>query len=496
VDETPLQKSAHQGAQTRIGEHLRSWREWMPLRGSISSGPGLARAFEGVRAEVFVFSAVFVVAAAIRLVGLGTVPENLTADELDDLQNVYRVLEGTARGGFFGLDWTPGPAFNMYVKAAFVEVFGDGVPASRLYSVAFSLVALVAFYLVARQRLTLLPAALAAFLFATSLWFLHFSRTSWTSISSLLAGLLIAYTLELALMRKTTPYFVALGCAVAFAAYGYFSGRTLILAVIVAGLVAIFLQIRDRNKLITGFVLAGIISFVLFIPQLDTMLDNWEFANQRTSSVSVFNVKGEYLGDTNKAEILFHQTLRAIRGFILLDKSVAEYGLWARYHPADWALLDQVTGIIYWLGLAVGMLLWRRYVYWLVFLLVPLLATQVFSVGTPDASRGLLVAPFMFLFVGVGLEALLGSAGSETSRRSLATAAVVLVIAVGTFNVDRYFDWIEQEQALRVRGPSVHVSEFSEWQLLARQAAKDGRLLSKEEWERHRENVLGRERQE
>jgi hypothetical protein len=494
VDETPLQTTGHQ--VVRVADSMRSWRDRMLVWGPISSGPSLARAFEGVRAEVFLFSAVFVVAAVIRFVSLGTVPENLTADELDDLQNVYRVLEGTARGGFFGLDWTPGPAFNMYVKAGFVELFGDGVPASRLYSVTFSLVALVVFYLVARQRLMQLPALLAALLFATSLWFLHFSRTSWTSISSLLAGLLIAYTLELALSRKTTPYFVALGCAVAFAAYGYFSGRTLILAVIVAGLVAIFLQIRERNKLITGFVLAGIISFVLFLPQLETMLDNWEFANQRTSSVSVFNVEGEYLGDSDKLEILFHQTLRAIRGFILLDKSVAEYGLWARYHPADWALIDQVTGIVYWIGLAVGVLQCRRFAYWWVFLLVPLLATQVFSVGTPDASRGLLVAPFMFLFVGVGMEAVLGLASTETSRRSLATAAVVLVIAIGAFNVDRYFDWIKQEQALRVRGPSVHSGEFSEWQLLARQAAKDGRLLSKEDWERHRENVLGRERME
>jgi 4-amino-4-deoxy-L-arabinose transferase-like glycosyltransferase len=473
---------------------MRSWRDRMLLRGPISSGPSLVRAFEGIRAEVLVFSAVFFLAAVIRLVSLGTVPENLTADELEDLQNVYRVLEGTARGGFFGLDWTPGPAFNMYVKAGFVELFGDGVAASRLYSVAFSLIALVVFYLVARQRLMHLPALLAAFLFATSLWFLHFSRTSWTSVSSLLAGLLIAYTLELALTRKTTPYFVALGCAVAFGAYGYFSGRTLILAVVVAGLVAIFLQIRDREKFITGFVLAGIISFVLFLPQLETMLDNWDLANQRVNSVSVFNIEDEYLGDTDKTEIIFHQTLRAIRGFILLDKSVDQYGLWARYHPADWAFLDQATGVIYWIGLAVGVLQWRRFVYWWIFLLVPLFATQVFSVGTPDASRGLVVAPFMFLFAGVGVEAVLGLASSETFRRSLAATAVVVVLAIGAFNVDRYFSWIEDEQTLRLRGPAVHVNEFSEWQLLAKQASKDGRLLSKEEWDRHRENVIGRER--
>ena len=434
-------------------------------------------------------AAVLTAAAVLRVVDLGTRPANLTADELDDLQNVYQVLEGTA-GGFFGLDWNQAPNFNMYLKAATVIVFGDTVAGARMYGVVLSLATLALFYPLARRRLAPLPSLLAVFLLATSLWFLHFSRTPWVAMSATLAAVLTAYLLDLALEKRNLRLFALLGVTLAFGAYGYFAGRTLVPIVGASFLVALLLREANALTLIRGFALSGVVALILVVPQVNTQIENWDYANTRPRAVSIFSVEGEYLGDDSKLEIAAHQTLRMVRGFILLDSGVVNYGLWARHRPEDWAFIDRATGVLYWLGLGAGVYYWRRFVYWWVFLLVPLFITQVFSTGTPDGSRGLMAAPFMFLFVGLGLETVLSPAGGRW-RLALSGAVVALAVAIGAFNVDRYFNWIQERGALVARAPSVEVSEFVYWKELVRDYAEQDRLLSYEAWLRYRETVLG-----
>lgn len=440
--------------------------------------------------HLLLFALIIALALSIRLVDLGTTPSNLTADELDDLQNAYRVLEGRA-GGFFALDWNQAPNFNMYLKAGFLELFGFGIAASRMYSVVLSLATLVVFYALARRWLTPLPSLLALFLLATSLWFLHFSRTPWVAMSATLAAVLTAYVLDLAIERGRLWLFALLGAAVALAAYGYFAGRALVLVVIACyGLALLLRGRRDPWVLTRGFVFSGVVALSLFAPQLETLLENWHYSNTRPRAVSIFRVEGEYLGDSSKPEIIVHQTLRTVRGFLLLDKSVSQYGLWARHRPVGWAFLDQATGVLYWIGLASALLRWRRFAYWWAFLLIPLFFTQVFSVGTPDGSRALMVAPFMFLFVALGIETLLGLARGALWRRALPVATVFVVVLIGAFNVDRYFDWMKEPGAVTARKPAIANDEFVYWRELARAYASEGRLVSEADWLRYRESEL------
>ena len=62
--------------------------------------PARMSAFLRERWAWLALAAILAVAAALRLVDLGTRPANLTADELDDLQNAYRVLAGGGGGVF------------------------------------------------------------------------------------------------------------------------------------------------------------------------------------------------------------------------------------------------------------------------------------------------------------------------------------------------------------------------------------------------------------
>lgn len=428
-------------------------------------------------------------ALAVRAYDLGSRPANLTADELDELQNVYRVLEGKA-GGFFGLDWNQAPNLVVYSKAGVLLLFGDSVAGFRAWGVLVSTATLLAFYPLARRRLEVLPALCATALFASSLWSITFSRTPWVATSAALAAVLVAYLLDVALARQRPWLWALLGAALALALYGYFAGRALVPVVAVCFGIALLRRDADPKALVRGLVLASGVCLLLIAPQLKTQLERWDYANTRPRAVSIFSLKGEpYLGDRELPAIIANQTLRTAKGFLLLDRSVMHNGLWARHRPQGWGLVDAVTGVCYWLGLGAGVYYWRRYAYWWAFLLIPLFLTQVFSVGTPDSSRALVSAPFLFLFAGLGLQQLLTLA--QLTRRPVwrpATAGVcvAIVLAVGAFNVERYFRWIEEPAALRAREPAVAVGEFPLYSALAREYAKEGRLLSREAWEAYR----------
>lgn len=166
---------------------------------------------------------------------------------------------------------------HAYLKALNAEVF--------------SLASLVAFYPLARRRLDILPALLTLLLLATGLWFLHFSPTPWPAINSVLAAILAAYVVDIALARRQSWTFVLLGVVVAFGAYGYFAGRTLVFVVAAVYAMAIFTRERDPWVLTRGFVASGLVAFVLFAPQMKTFLENWEYVNTRPRAASCSMLK-------------------------------------------------------------------------------------------------------------------------------------------------------------------------------------------------------------
>jgi hypothetical protein len=109
----------------------------------------------------------------------------------------------------------------------------------------------------------------------------------------------------------------------------------------------------------------------------------------------------------------------------------------------------------------------------------PVLAVQVFSSGTPDMARGLIAAPFMFLFVGQGIDLLLRTARPVAERIRGAYIAVVLVLAgaaslSAVTEARAYFDWMNDPAAIAGRQPAVTREEFPEWQRLQQEAARRG----------------------
>jgi 4-amino-4-deoxy-L-arabinose transferase-like glycosyltransferase len=416
-----------------------------------------------------ILSALLVLALLVRLVRIDTIPGNLMLDEADNARNAYRILAGRG-SGVTGLDWSQAPLFSMYVLAACIRVFGDTVGGIRSMAVLLSTLSLVPFYLIARRQVGVLSGACATLLLATSLWYLHFSRTAWINMTAPLFALCTVYFLTRSLERgRWRDYFVT-GVCTTLGVYGYPAGLSIPAAVAASCPVAVMVDPGHWKRTVGGIGLTITLAAVLFAPHLWTAHGS---RPGRMSQVSIFSADA-YLGESNPAMIVMQQIGRNVAGFLLLDPGEMGRGLWAHYLPPGRTVLDHWTGLFFWVGLIAGLFRWRSVFLWWLFLVVPILTVQVLSMETPDAGRALVVAPFMYLFVALGMESLWITLRRWSSRLASGTVLVAVFLLAGS-NLYAYVRWIESAQALNERHPAVELWEFPAWSRLQHDALESGR---------------------
>ena len=424
-------------------------------------------------------AAIIALALFIRLFSLTDIPPNLVPDEADNLRIVYRIMADIGPG-FFELDWKPQPAFSMYMMGWFMGLFGETIVGMRMSSVVLSTASILVFYAVVRQHGVGRPAGLGAtFLLATGVWYLHFSRSGWENIHVALYALSAMLSLTAAIRCKRLSLslllFAATGLFAALGLYGYTSGRVIIVALLVYLPIAFFLHREVRKRLLIGYGVMCITALVLFWPQLDNALDDWDRFNQRVQVVYVLNEQNRQEFDGKDGfEIIAQQTWDNVKGFVLLDTGLWHVWLNARYIPPGHGLLDRLTVLLFWVGLAVSVTRWRQTLLWWVFFVVMIFPVQVPGSGTPDAARAVGAAPLFYLFVALTLDWLFGLRFSK-GRWAVGIVAVAVLALIAYVNVSGYFDWMERPETAAARQPAVDASDFETWQALQKAAAEAGR---------------------
>ncbi|MBI3968422.1 MAG: glycosyltransferase family 39 protein, partial [Chloroflexi bacterium] len=264
-------------------------------------------------------------------------------------------------------------------------------------------------------------------------------------------------------------WFAASGVWTALGLYGYTSGRTIALALL-AFLPFALVSCRGRSaRVLAGFAVLGVVGAALFAPQVLAIGDRWEEFNRRVNDVNVLRQALPYEGETTTVGVLWHQFDRTARAFFLMDGSVVERG---HYTPFREPLLEPLTGLLFVAGLALGVRYWRDTALWWCLLLVPLLMTQLFATGTPDAARALTALPFFYLFVGLAIDRLIRRPSLKRSAFRLAIALAVPVVALAS--IREYREWILSPAAASARQPAVELAEFAEWERAQREAARAG----------------------
>ena len=421
---------------------------------------------------------IIALALFVRLFSLTDIPPNLVGDEADNLLIVYRIMADIGPG-FFELDWKPQPAFSVYMMGWFMGLFGETIVGMRLPSVVLSTVSILVFYAVARQHGVGRPASLGAtFLLATGVWYLHFSRSGWENVHVGLYALsaMLAFNAAIKSKRLTISLllFAATGLFAALGLYGYTTGRMIIVALLVYLPIALFLHQDDWKRLLAGYGVMCLTAFLLFWPQLDNALDDWQRFNQRVDAVYVLNEHNrQKFEGMDDFEIIVQQTWNNVRGFFLLDTGISRVGLNVRYVPPGHGLLDRLTAVLFWVGLIVSVTRWRQTILWWIFFIVMIVPVQIPGSGTPDAARAVGAAPIFYLFVALTLDWLLGLRFTK-ERWVTGSVAVAVLALIAYVNVSGYFDWMERPDAAAVRQPAVDAADFESWQALQKAAAEVG----------------------
>lgn len=412
-----------------------------------------------------------VFALTIRLVSLSTIPPNVSPDEADNLRVVYHILVGKGPG-FFDLDWKPAPAFSVYLISLLMRIFGLTIVGMRMASVVLSVGAVIAFYLFAHRGLSEFASLWGALLLSSGLWYLHFSRNGWDNVQVSLFTLGAALFLDLAIRQKDWRFYVSTGVFASLGLYGHLAGRLIILAILGYFPLALFLNPHDRKHILKGYAIILLTAMILFLPQARIIWERWEHFNSRVQLLWIWNVERPYLGDSSTTQILLHQVERTLRSFFLMDPRVNAYGLNQKYLRLGWAFLDPLSSILYWVGLVVSVIMWKRTALWWCFLVVLLFPIQILSSGTPDGARAIGAAPFLYLFIALGIDRILYW-GRRQRRVVAGFVAVVLSVAVA-INLWAYVDWMESPTAAYERQPAVEAEEFETWQRLQIEAAQRG----------------------
>lgn len=425
------------------------------------------------RWETAALVAITLFALALRLVSLSTSPPNLSADEADNLQVILQIIADNGPG-FFGMDWTQAPAFNLYLDSWFMAVFGESLVGLRMASVVLTTFSLPAFYFVACQYDLDKKAALGAtLLLATCLWYLHFSRNGWYNVNIALYTILAVLAATAAIRRGSLRLFAVAGLVAALGLYGHPSGRAIIVALAAYLPFALVLNRGKWKRLLIGYAIMLLTAVVLFLPHLSEVSDDWGGYNTRVAATYIFNEQNRaQFGDKGAAEILAEQTWNNLKGFIYLDPGASYVGINARYIPGGHGFLDRFTGVLFWIGMVVAAVRWRQTLLWWVFFVVLLFPTQILSNATPDGARAIGTAPLFYLFVAMGLHWLFGLRFGE--RWWFRGAAVVVLLAIVALNVSAYFDWMSQPEAAYARQPAVEVADFEAWRDLQKAEAEAG----------------------
>lgn len=427
---------------------------------------------------------VVLVALAVRLYKLGSIPEVFWHDECDNTVNAIQILND--RGpGFFGLDWKPQPALAVHIIAGTIAAIGASVTAVRLPSAILSTLALVPFFFVARRASSPISAGLAAVLLGTHLGYLHFSRSGWENTQICLWTLLAMAAVRRAEQRASWGPWAVAGVAAALATLTYFAGRTVI---VFLGLYAPFAlwHARNRARTLVGIGIMVIAYGLTIAPYVPKIVKDWDQFMLRTQTVFFTSEMppnpdaAAIVTQLVKSTAVAAQT--TIRGRVNNQP---------RYYPVERPLFDPIVNTFFIIGLMMSLRAYRETTLWWLALLVPFVMTQVLTSPTriPDLARGIGMLAVSFLFVAVGVESFLRIAGRF--RTAVVALLTLVVITSAATNVRAYFAWATSQDLSRPLEPAIAHGDFPYWWLAQEQWIRSGRgFLNVDMWKERRATVM------
>lgn len=384
-------------------------------------------------------TAILIIAASLRFLGLGHVPPGLAHDEVANWLIARDILDGR-HAIYFTAAYGHEPLYQ-YLQAGTVALFGDHWLGLRYPSAALGLLGLAVTTALTRRLFDRTVALIVAAYLAVGFWPVFYSRLALRAIALPLTAALAAYFL-FGLLRFDGEKRRGLGPALGFGVflgislYTYMAARILpfIFLAFIAYL-ALFHRQRLRGrwgKLILAALVAALVAAPLLI-----WLATHPGAEARVAEVRE-PLDRLLAGDPS----LVWENLKAnLRMFTF------EGDPWPRQNvPGRPVFPDSLNGLLFCAGVGIALWRWRepRYAFLLIFLMGSLVPSVVTSVA-PSSIRDILALVVVFAFPAMALAAVTRRLSPPDPRRSTLFAVLVvstcaLTLGIGTLR-DYFVRW-------------------------------------------------------
>lgn len=395
--------------------------------------------------EILAVVGLTLLAVILRVPNLERIPSGIAGDEGEFGVLALEVSQGSGPDPF-GVAFLGDPALYVHVLAPWVAALGPTMEAIRLPSALAGAATIPALYLLVRELAGRAPAALAAFLLATSAVHIHFSRLALNVIEMPLFACLSLWCLARGITQRGNVWYLSAGILGGLGFYFHFGARLLapvLLLILVGQLIS---APRDWRAWLRGAGLTGFGGLLALSPMLAHLSSNPRLFTDHVGSRGIWNhwdrLAGRYGTEpADKAGILWEQVLVTLEAFALRADSV--YG--AQFYTfADAPLLNGVLAALALAGLVLLCVrvrtLHARLV--LIWFLVPVVFASILTDTAGQAHR--LIHPLLPALVAVAL--VVHWAARLVRARLPAPAARIVVVlivlaplAAGLWDSYRYF---------------------------------------------------------
>lgn len=280
----------------------------------------------------------------------------------------------------------------------------DHFLALRLTSVILSLIALIPFFFLIKKYTSFFIAVCTTILFSYSYYYLQFSRVGWTNIHMLTIGLFFLWFIELIQEKNKWWTYLGAGICAGILLYTYRAGQVYLVS---GGIVVLIYLLKTRITIEQKFLRIFLFLFSFLIvssPWIYTILFNFDTYNTRTNAVSIFNAPLPYHGMRELKDVFIYQISTVIKTWILFLPHNAGGIEAPRYLPLTYPIISYPLIPFFYVGFLFSLFnIKKMYPFFLIFFL-GIFFGQLLTVNPPNGSRGLLLLPIIYLFIGVTLQ--------------------------------------------------------------------------------------------
>jgi 4-amino-4-deoxy-L-arabinose transferase-like glycosyltransferase len=237
---------------------------------------------------------IILIAALLYTLNNAAIPTDVHGDEGEVALTALDIRD-SGNWNIFRFGWYHIPSLFYLFPAWIMWLFGDSLAGIRMQGALFGLVSIPVFYLFARRLLHDPPAVLATLLFATSSYFIHYSRLGIGYNQATLFTVIVMYALTRA-VQDSDFRFIAWAAIVSALGFLSYQATKIMLPLSVSVLALFWLyRVIPMKKAAMAIGLYLFVFGITIAPLVGNSFVDRTAAFSRASSVSVFSPQGREL---------------------------------------------------------------------------------------------------------------------------------------------------------------------------------------------------------